>query len=264
MPGVSNDSLESLPSPSASQTISVDARIGAVIDGRYRLLSAISSGSMGRVYRAEQLQLDRVVAIKVMELNPSLITDPDIETYRQRFLNEAGALARLMSPYTVRIFDFGFWGQAPYLVMEFVDGTTLSRLVRTEGPLPVERSLRIAEQVCRSLHEAHQAGIVHRDLKPGNILISRDDEGVDQVKEVDFGLVKVDGDGQDLTIAGQILGSPNYMAPELIREDEQIDGRADVYALGITLFRMLTRKAPFSGGQTATVLMAHLQRPLPA
>lgn len=249
-------------SSSASQSVISDSPIGQVVDGRYRLLSVIARGSMGRVYRAEQLQLDRLVAIKVMELNPSFINDADTDAYRQRFMNEAAALARLQHPNTVRMFDFGFWDGAPFMVMEFLEGQTLSRLIRQEGRLEPVRTLRIAEQVCRSLAEAHDSGIVHRDLNPGNILILPSEDG-DRVKVLDFGLVKAMEGAPELTTAGQIVGSPNYMPPELIRESTGIDGRADIYSVGVTPFRMLTGNLPFKRDGTAAVLVAHLHTPAP-
>ncbi len=238
---------------------SLDARVGQVVDGRYRLLSVISKGSMGRVYAATQLQLDRRVAVKIMELNASLVDANNLALYQQRFLNEAGALAKLKSPHTVRIFDFGFWDGAPYLVMEYLEGRPLARVLREKQRISPLRAVRLAQQVCKSLAEAHSAGIVHRDLKPDNIVLLEDkEEHLDIVKIVDFGLVKSVGDEAELTVAGQIVGSPNYMAPELILESTDFDGRVDQYALGVTLFRIVSGRRPFPKENTVAVLTAHL------
>ena len=240
-----------------------DARVGQVVDARYRLESLLSSGSMGRVYRAQQLNLDRVVAVKLMDLDPTLIRSTDIAGYRQRFLNEAAALARLQHPNTVRIFDFGFTDGVPYIVMEYLRGRSLAEVIRRDAPLPLERAVAIADGICRSLEEAHTAGVVHRDLKPSNILVLEDVDGTDRVKVLDFGLVKLSDEADAPTQRGQLLGSPNYMAPEIIREEPGIDGRADLYALGIILYRMLAGSLPFPRGRPASVLIAHLQKPVP-
>ncbi len=240
-----------------------DARIGQVLDGRYRLVAVLSSGSMGRVYRAQQLNLDRVVAIKLMDLDPTLIRSPEVETYEKRFANEASALARLQHPNTVRIFDFGFADGVPYIVMEFIEGRPLSDIIRRDAPMPVARVVTIAEGICASLAEAHAAGIIHRDLKQGNIIVTTDLDGTERAKVLDFGLVKLAEEGEDITQMGQLLGSPNYMAPEIIREEADLDGRADVYALGVILFRMLSGHLPFARERPASVLIAHLQLPVP-
>jgi eukaryotic-like serine/threonine-protein kinase len=235
-----------------------EALLGVRVADRFEVIDLVATGSMGRVYRAVQHPLGREVALKVLHVSEDLVVDAD---YAKRFLREASALARLSHPNTVRIFDFGIWKDLSYLVMELVQGTTLDREIR-RGPMEPVRALRIARQVCASLQEAHERGIVHRDLKPGNILLTNHGDEADHVKVVDFGLVKDTTQPDDLAREGQIVGSPHYMAPEQIRGQE-VDGRADLYALGIVLFKALTGRLPFPGREAAPVLLAHLQNPAP-
>jgi serine/threonine-protein kinase len=195
----------------------------------------------------------------VLHISEEHVVDAD---YTKRFLQEASALARLSHPNTVRIFDFGIWQDRSYLVMELVEGSTLAREIQ-RGPMEPVRALRVARQVCSSLQEAHDRGIVHRDLKPGNILLTDHGDDADHVKVVDFGLVKDTSEPDDYARVGQIVGSPHYMAPEQIRGKE-VDGRADLYALGIVLFKALTGKLPFPGRDPSAVLLAHLQNPAPS
>jgi len=246
------------PIPSASR----DPFIGQVIEGRYRVLNGISRGTMGRVYRAEQLLLGRMVAIKVMAVQGSLGQPDEQAANERRFLNEAAALARLEAPNTVRIFDFGVWEGQPYLVMEYVEAHNLDRILRREGRLPPGRAVQIAVQIGRSLREAHRLGIVHRDLKPANILVKETGDDGDLVKVVDFGLVVGPGLDPELTRAGRLVGSPNHMSPEQIRE-QPLDGRSDIYALGVLIFRMVTGRVPFPREGAAAVLSAHLHDPPP-
>jgi len=231
-----------------------DDRLGQLLNDRYRLRKVIARGAMGSVYLADQLPLDRPVAVKILDL-PSEQDDP--EKVRTRFLREASTLARMEHPNTVRIYDFGYWNGTPFLVMEFVDGFSLRRL-QTNGPIPAVRVVDIAIQMCAALREAHGMGIIHRDLKPANILLTRHAGALDVVKIVDFGLAKgFYGQDQDLTQNGQVLGTPMYMSPEQIRDDE-CDPRSDIYSLGVVLYRSFTGETPFPKGSTAEVLMANL------
>jgi serine/threonine-protein kinase len=238
-----------------------EALVGQVLDGRYRLLSLISQGSMGAVYRAEQLQLGRVVAIKLMWLDESMVVEPARATAAELFLHEAATLARLDARNTVRIFDFGVWRERPYLVMEYIAGQRLATIIRQEGHLAPSRAVSLAVQACRSLREAHRLGVVHRDLKPANILVTIDEEG-ELVKVVDFGLVTPSGGRAAKAEQGRLVGSPRYMAPEQIQE-QAVDGRTDVYSLGVLLFHMLTGELPFAPKGTAPTLLAHLSEPPP-
>lgn len=241
-----------------------DPLVGKVIDNRYRLLSLLARGGMGKVYRAEQAQLRRVVAVKLMELGKNGEHD---EEFRRRFMLEAATYARLAHPNTVRIFDYGnTWDDILYIAMEFLDGRTLHSVIKTEAPLRAERILSIAKQVCGSLREAHGHGLVHRDLKPSNIVLLRHAEGEDFVKVLDFGLVKELRSDNELTSGEAVVGSPSYMAPEQIRA-ERLDGRTDIYAVGVILYACVAGRTPFVGENSMSVLLAHLNQappPLPA
>lgn len=249
------------PSPPAlregTARTSPEALIGQLIDGRLRVLSLISRGSMGAVYRAEQVNLGRVVAVKVVSLDTAYVGADEQASADQRFMNEAATLARLAATNTVRIYDFGVWRGRPYLVMEYIAGQNLASVLQREGALAPERALDIAVQICRSLREAHRIGVIHRDLKPANILVTVGEDG-ELVKVVDFGLVKGVEDQSETTSAGRLVGSPNYMSPEHIREDP-VDPRSDIYSVGLLLFRMLTGHLPFDRQGTVATLVAHLE-----
>ncbi|MFT7462693.1 MAG: serine/threonine protein kinase, partial [Pseudohongiellaceae bacterium] len=204
--------------------------------GQYRLAEVVGEGGMGRIYRATHLHLDRVLAIKV--LAPRLSKDAALV---QRFQLEARALARLSHPHIVSIHDMGSQGEMHYFVMEYVKGVNLRQLMAT-GEVSPERALSLVARICDALHYAHDAGIVHRDIKPENILI--DEAGEPQV--ADFGLAKVlrgDVAPGNLTGTHVVLGTYNYMAPEQKRS-ARVDHRADIYAVGVMLYELLTGKLP--------------------
>ncbi|MEO0602808.1 MAG: serine/threonine-protein kinase, partial [Myxococcota bacterium] len=182
------------------------------------------------------------------------------QEWADRFRREAASLAALTSPHTVRIIDYGWWDGQSYLVMEFIEGEPLAAVLK-QGPLATTRALDFALQVCDSLQEAHSRGLVHRDLKPENLLLTHSADGREWIKVVDWGLVKDLRIETDHTEKGILLGTPAYMAPEQIR-GEPLDGRVDIYALGVTLFLMLTGKKPFDARTTtAGILLTHLQEP---
>jgi len=236
-------------------------RPDTVIAGRYRIVRILGKGGMGRIYRAEQIPLGRTVVIKVLSLRFAVEEDPG---FKDRFYLEAAVLAKLKHPNTVTVFDYGMADdETLYMVMEYVEGRTLAQVLRLEGPLPPARALRIGYEIARSLDEAHQNGIVHRDLKPSNVMVAPSDEG-ESVKVLDFGIVKVLEDtGIDtITRPDRMVGSPRYMAPEQIRKGE-IDGRTDLYALGVMLYEMVTGHPPFKGKTSVKTLMAHVQDPVP-
>ncbi|MET0342652.1 MAG: protein kinase [Polyangiales bacterium] len=239
-----------------------DPLIGRVINDRYRIINTIARGGMGKVYRAEQQPLGRLVALKV--LSPSYTGDHDPE-FHKRFFLEASIASKLTHPNTVTIFDYGKTeDDIYYIAMELLEGRTLHRVLREEGALPVERALHVARQVCRSLREAHGLGVVHRDLKPANIYLVQHGDERDVVKVLDFGLVKnLEDKGEELTKAGLFMGSPKYMAPEQIR-GERADARVDIYALGVILYESLTGKAPFDRQNSVNILMAHIQEDVPS
>jgi eukaryotic-like serine/threonine-protein kinase len=231
-----------------------DPRIGRVLQDRYRITGAIASGGMGIVYRAERLGLGRVVAIKF--LHASMARDPQI---KRRFEIEAQAMSRLAHPNCIGVLDFGV-DDLPYVVIDYVEGAPLDASVR-RGPVPVRRALRIVRQVLSALAHAHANGIVHRDIKPENIVLDGAAGLEDHVRILDFGLAKLMGSDFGLTV-GVAVGTPHYMAPEQMSE-APIDGRADLYAVGIVLFELLTGTKPFDGPEVGDVLLRHIGAPPP-
>ena len=244
----------------------MDPLVGQVLDGRFKVVEPIGTGGMGRVYRAVQQPLNRAVALKVLDYNYGAGKD---EAFRQRFLVEAALTAKLSHPNTITVIDYGCTPHGIfYIAMEYLDGRTLDQVVTDEGPIEWRRVLNIGQQVCRSLREAHNLGVVHRDLKPGNVMLLHADDDTDQVKVLDFGLVKSFVVGQELegraiTQQGMLMGSPPYMAPEQ-GEKNRADPRSDIYSLGTMLFEMLTGKPPFSGGGALEVILKHVHQPVPA
>ena len=215
---------------------------------------------MGTVYEAEQVPLGRKVAIKILHEPPN---NNDSAGFERRFFLEASTLARLSHPHTVTLHDYGQTQTGTfYLVMEFVRGRTLSRLLQAEGPLSAERTIRLMLQVARALKHAHRHGVIHRDLKPGNLLIAKED-GDEHIKVVDFGLVKLTEGDQSITMTGMILGSPHCMAPEQVQGDD-VDERCDIYALGILIHRCIVGEYPFHGQTTTATMIAHINQPVPS
>ncbi|HVW39106.1 MAG TPA: serine/threonine-protein kinase [Pirellulales bacterium] len=201
------------------------------------ILELVGCGGMGAVYKARQRQLDRIVALKI--LPPSTGREA---AFNERFAREARAMAKLFHPHIVLIFDFGQSEGVPYFIMEFVDGVNLRQATRA-GRLSPEQALAIVPQICEALQYAHDAGVVHRDIKPENILLDR--RG--QVKIADFGLAKLLGQAPSavsLTGSRQAVGTPHYMAPEQIENPQIVDHRADIYALGVVFYEMLTGELP--------------------
>ena len=241
---------------------SLDPMIGQTINDRFRITGLLAKGGMGKVYRAEQAPLGRVCAVKV--LTPRASTEQDAD-FQRRFFNEASICARLTHPNTVTIFDYGRTDDNVYwMAMEYLEGRTLSRALREEGPFDAARATHIARQICRSLREAHTLGVIHRDLKPANIYLVEHGDERDMVKVLDFGLVKnIEPDAEeDVTQAGIFMGSPKYMAPEQIR-GEHVDARTDVYALGVILYEMVSGKVPFDRANQVDILLAHTAQPVP-
>ncbi|WP_187282638.1 Stk1 family PASTA domain-containing Ser/Thr kinase [Streptomyces sp. MS191] len=229
-----------------------DPLVGQLLDGRYRVDARVAVGGMATVYRAVDIRLDRVLALKVM--HPSLATDA---TFVERFIREAKSVARLSHPNVVGVFDQGADGAYVYLAMEYVAGCTLRDVLRERGALRPRAALDILEPVLAALGAAHRAGFVHRDMKPENVLIG--DDG--RVKVADFGLVRAVGSATQTT--GAVLGTVSYLAPEQI-EHGTADTRADVYACGVVLYEMLTGGKPHTGDTPAQVLYQHLNTDVPA
>jgi len=237
-----------------------DKFVGKSLPGGYYILDLISVGGMGRVYRAEQAALGRTVAVKI--IHPHLLSD---ENSALRFMTEARAASQLNHPNSVAVFDFGRTDDGqPYLVMEFLRGKDLARVAYEEGPLPFGRIVEVLRQTLAALSEAHDLGIVHRDLKPENIILEPLRRGGDFVKVVDFGLAKLRADTQasSVTSPGIVCGTPDYMAPEQGRGDA-IDGRSDLYSMGVILFQLLTGRLPFEADSPTQVVMMHLTIPVP-
>jgi serine/threonine-protein kinase len=183
-----------------------------------------------------------------------------------RFRREAEAAARLKSPHTVQLYDFGTTDEGRlYLVMELLEGITLEQLVRAEGAVPAARVIHILRQVCDSLEEAHDAGLVHRDIKPANIHLGQVGRHADFVKVLDFGLVKsvARSDGEDslASMAGMAIGTPAFMAPEMVHGEGGVDGRADLYSLGCVAYYLLTGELVFAGGTAIQTALLHVQQP---
>ncbi|MFE5631827.1 Stk1 family PASTA domain-containing Ser/Thr kinase [Streptomyces sp. NPDC056543] len=229
-----------------------DPLVGQLLDGRYRVDARIAVGGMATVYRAVDIRLDRVLALKVM--HPALASDA---TFVERFIREAKSVARLSHPNVVGVFDQGADGAYVYLAMEYVAGCTLRDVLRERGALQPRAALDVLEPVLAALGAAHRAGFVHRDMKPENVLIG--DDG--RVKVADFGLVRAVGSATNTT--GSVLGTVSYLAPEQI-EHGTADTRADVYACGVVLYEMLTGGKPHSGDTPAQVLYQHLNTDVPA
>ncbi|MGI9033509.1 MAG: protein kinase domain-containing protein, partial [Acidimicrobiales bacterium] len=224
----------------------------SVLGGRYRLVRSIASGGMAQVWEAQDDILGRRVAVKV--LHAHLAAD---KSFLARFRREAIAAARLAHPNVVATYDTGVDDGVAWIVMELVDGRTLRQLMSEQGPLPPGRAVHIATQVADALDYAHRAGVIHRDVKPANILLTADN----RVKVADFGIAKAaieaaEDSGGDLTQSGAIVGTARYLSPEQV-SGERIDGRSDVYALGVVLYEMLCGRPPFSGDTDLAVALQH-------
>ena len=239
-----------------------DTLVGREFNNRFRVQALIARGGMGKVYRALQMPLNRMVALKV--LNPTYTSEQSSDFHRRFFL-EAATAARLSHPNTVTIFDYGCsQDDILYIAMEYLDGMNLREALRLQPVFAPARAVAIATQIGHAVAEAHSLGVVHRDLKPANIFLIQHANQPDFVKVLDFGLVKQTHDAdQNLTRTGLFLGSPGYMSPEQIRGKE-VDKRCDIYTLGALLYEMLTGRPPFVRANSMETLMAHVHDPLPS
>jgi serine/threonine protein kinase len=229
--------------------------VGRSLPGGYVILELVGIGGMGRVYRAEQTNLGRTVAVKI--IHPHLVGE---ENAAARFITESRAASSLNHPNSVSVIDFGKTDDGElYLVMEFLRGKDLSRVNYEEGPLSFRRIVQILGQVLAALSEAHALGIIHRDLKPENIILEKARQGGDFVKVVDFGLAKMREENirPGITSPGIVCGTPEYMSPEQGRGDA-LDARSDLYAIGIILYQLLTGKLPFEAESPTQVVLMHL------
>ncbi len=235
-----------------------DPLLGTVVDGRFQILDRLGRGGMGAVYRAVQTSVERHVALKV------IAGEVDPETAR-RFMLEARATSSLRDVHTVTVFDFG---QTPegmlYIAMELLEGISLEDHMLQVRSVVWPRALRTVAQIAESLAEAHGQGIVHRDLKPANIFLTKMGDDDRYVKVLDFGVARFGSHAtvENLTGTGKVVGTPAYMAPEQAR-GLKVDARADVYALGLILYEMLSGHPPFRGESVVSVLMKHVNEPAP-
>ncbi|CAN5291472.1 hypothetical protein BH11MYX1_BH11MYX1_10440 [soil metagenome] len=224
---------------------------GSVLDDRYEFFEPIAEGAMGAVYRGGRVKLGRAVAIKIM--HDAL---PDELASRSRFEREAKLMARLEHPHCVSVIDFGLHEGKPFLVMDLVRGTSLMDALDKAGRIEPVRAVELVRQVLSGLAHAHELGIVHRDIKPANVMITERTGMGEQVRILDFGLAKPALDSTKLT-TGIVVGTPNYMAPEQIKGGA-IDGRTDLYAVGVMLFELLTGHKPFTADDPLAVVRKHL------
>ncbi len=236
---------------------------GMTIRGKYQIVDKIGSGGMASVYRARHIAFGEVFAIKVVS---TLLAGT--EDFLRRFKAEAIITRKLRHPNAVRVDDLDFTEDGrPYIVMEYVEGQSLRKVIQEQGALGVPRSIAIARQVAGALGAAHALGIIHRDIKPDNILIVNQPDGSDLVKVLDFGIAKVKegaldlGEGYAPTQTGIVVGTPQYISPEqaLGMKGDAIDGRADIYSLGVVLYELLTGDLPFHSDTAMGVILHHIQ-----
>jgi serine/threonine-protein kinase len=230
--------------------------------GSYHLIEKIGSGGMGEVWKAEHQMLVRPAAIKVIR-RESLgdTSDSSYRTLVARFEREVQATAALSSPHTVQIYDFGLADGSFYCVMELLEGMDLKSLVERFGPIPAGRATHLLRQACDSLIDAHESGLIHRDVKPGNLFTCRRGRTYDFVKVLDFGLVKEVGAADDaatqLTLQGVLSGTPAFMAPEMASGTDNVDARADLYALGCVGYWLVTGELVFPATTPVAMLLKH-------
>jgi serine/threonine protein kinase len=240
-----------------------DPFIGRTLNGRYDVLARLGVGGIGVVYRGRHVQLDRPVAIKVLQ--QSAAASPE---WRRRFEREARVLSTLAHPNIVSIIDFGIDGDVSYLVMELLEGRTLADLL-DEGPLSPARALDVIRQTLRALAFAHRQVIAHRDLKPANIFLQALPDQADHVRLLDFGTAKFldgassPGSAENLSRVGVVFGTPSYMSPEQAKA-ERVDDRADIYATGAILFHLLAGRPPYVADTPEGVMEAHVSAPVPS
>jgi serine/threonine-protein kinase len=227
---------------------------GSVIAEKYRVEKVLGRGGMGTVIAATHLHLRTQVAIKFLTLGPS------DQTVEARFLREARAAARLRSEYVCRVLDFGVEHGVAYMVMEHLEGEDLSRAL-SNGPLAIGTAATYVMQACHGLAEAHAVGIVHRDLKPGNLFLTHRPDGEPMIKVLDFGVAKLIGESLELTERSQLVGSLGYMSPEQLKSSRQVDARSDIWALGVILYRLVSRRLPFPADAMSDLVESVTRQP---
>jgi serine/threonine-protein kinase len=230
---------------------STELRPGTRFGGRYEILSLLGSGGMGVVYKARDLELDDLVALKMFKA--AAVVDRE---HLERLKSEIKLARKITHPNVLRTFDFGEFDGRPYISMEYVRGMTLRYLLRQAGRLPYSAALRIARQLCAGLEAAHAVGVLHRDIKPENLIL----EASGNAKLMDFGIARpLSRSGGGHTQPGTFVGTPHYSAPEQLA-GEEVDQRADIYSSGVVLCEMFCGKLPFSGGNTLEIYMAQMQQ----
>ena len=234
---------------------------GMIIRNKYQILERIGIGGMGAVYRGRHITFNELCAIKIV--NDSIAGDAN---FLQRFQTEAVVTRKLRHPNAVRVDDFDYTEDGrPFIVMELVEGRNIGEILQAEGPFRVPRAIRIAVQVARALGVAHKLGVVHRDIKPANIILTTDEQGNENAKVLDFGIAKLReaaGDTQPgMTMTGMVVGTPLYMSPEQFmgKKAGEIDGRTDLYSLGVVLYQMVTAQLPFEGETIYSLMMQHME-----
>src|SRR5437870_6431495 len=235
-----------------------DPLIEHTLAGKYKIEELINSGGMGSVYRGKHVLMDKTVAIKV--LRPSLALDHAVVA---RFSREAKAASRISHPNAVIVTDFGEdENGVVFLVMEYLDGRTLKDVIKSEGPMMLDRAIDIIRQVSGALDVAHAQGVIHRDLKSDNIMLSRT-HGSEWAKVLDFGIAKIQQpEGMrdvDITAPNLVVGTPQYMSPEQCSQTGPIDARSDVYSLGVIVYEMLAGRVPFTGDSPTVIMMKQVQ-----
>jgi len=228
--------------------------VGSVIADRYHVLRKLGEGGMGTVYLAEHVKMGRKSAVKVM--NPGMVNDADAIS---RFNREAANASKISHPNVAAVYDFGETTDGIiYLAMEFIEGPSLTKVIEEKGALSPARAADITRQAADALAVAHDMGIVHRDLKPDNIMLTKNRDGSDCVKVVDFGIAKAaNSEAQKVTKTGLVVGTPEYMSPEQLAGDK-LDGRSDTYSLGLVAFAMMTGKLPFPAETVQESMIARL------
>jgi serine/threonine-protein kinase len=234
----------------------IDARLGAILQGRYSIRAQLATGAMGTVYRGERLGVGRPVAIKF--LSPAVAEQ---SAFYDQFRNELRALSRVCHPNCVSMVDFGVQG-TPYVVMELLGGVSLRQLLNgNAGRVQPPRVLHLARQLLAGLAHVHMQGIVHCDVKPENLLVSNEPGFDDHLRIVDFGLARLHDDPTGS--AGFAIGTPSYMAPEQCSREQITDERTDLYAVGVLLFEMLTGSKPFTSSEIGDIIRMHIEGPIP-
>jgi serine/threonine-protein kinase len=248
-------------------TITNDAEIGVrpgdIVAGKYRVERVLGHGGMGVVVSAHHLRLDEKVALKL--LHPDALTRPDAIA---RFVREARTAARIKSEHVARVTDVGELDSgAPYIVMEYLEGSDLADWLVRFGPMPIEQAAEFVLQACEAVAEAHALGIIHRDLKPANLFCARRAAGQPTIKVLDFGISKPGpleaGWPGGVTTTTSVMGSPHYMSPEQMQSAKALDGQSDIWSLGVVLYELLTAHVPFEGGAATEIAIKVAMQPPP-